>query len=116
VAARIAVDKIVDLRSTFRYLGVPIKVQSFMFGGNQAVVNNIDITHSCLSKQHNSLSYHRVREAIAAKALNYYWLDGKNNSAEIVSKHWAYFQIWHMLQPFSFTQVIQATLTRRTLG
>jgi hypothetical protein len=78
VAARIAVDQIVDLRSTLRYLGVSIKGQSFMFGDNQAVVNNSAFPHSCLSKRHNALSYHRVREAIAAKVVNYYWVDGKN--------------------------------------
>jgi hypothetical protein len=60
VAAKIAVDQIMDFRITLRYLGVPIKVTSYMFGDNQAVVNN---THSCLSKRHNALFYHPVREA-----------------------------------------------------
>jgi hypothetical protein len=73
-----------------------------LFGDNQALVNNSAIPHLCLSKQHNALSYHRVREAIAAKVVNYYWVDGKNNPADIVSKHWAYPQIWHMLQPILF--------------
>ena len=61
VAARIAVDQIIDLRTTLRYLGVPVRGKSFMFGDNQAVVNNNAIPHSCLSKRHNALSYHRVR-------------------------------------------------------
>jgi hypothetical protein len=73
-----------------------------MFGDNQAVVNNSAIPHLCLSKRHNALSYHRVREAIAAKVVNYYWENGKHYPADIVSKHWAYPQIWHMLQPFLF--------------
>jgi hypothetical protein len=66
VAARIAVDQIVDLRKTLRYLGVPVKEWSFILGDNQAVVTNSVIPHSTLSKRHNALSYHRVREAIAA--------------------------------------------------
>jgi hypothetical protein len=102
VAARIAVDQIVDLRDTLRYLGVPIKTRSFLFGDNQAVVNNSVIPHSTLSKRHNALSYHRVREAIAAGMVNFYWIDGKVNPADIVSKHWAYPQVWHMLQPILF--------------
>jgi hypothetical protein len=43
-----------------------------------------------------------MREAIAAKAVNYYWVDGKNNPTDNVSKHWTYPQIWHMLQPILF--------------
>jgi hypothetical protein len=39
---------------------------------------------------------------IAAKILGYYWIDGKANPADIVSKHWGYQQIWHLLQPILF--------------
>ena len=102
VAARIAVDHIMDLRNTLRYLGVPINTMSYMFGDNQAVVTNSTIPHSCLSKRHNALSYHRVREAIAAKVLTFFWINGKKNPADIVSKHWAYPQVWHLLQPILF--------------
>jgi hypothetical protein len=102
VAARIAVDQIVDLRNTLRYLGVPLKERSFLFGDNQAVVNNCAIPHSTLSKRHNALSYHRVRESIAAGMVNFFWIDGKLNPADIVSKHWAYPQVWHLLQPILF--------------
>jgi hypothetical protein len=66
------------------------------------VVNNSVIPHSTLSKRHNALSYHRVREDIAAGKVNFYWIDGKSNSADIVSKHWAYPQVWHMLQTILF--------------
>ena len=102
VAARIAVDHIMDLRNTLRYLGVPVQSMSYMFGDNQAVVTNSTIPHSCLSKRHNALSYHRVREAIAAKILTFFWINGKKNPADIVSKHWAYPQVWHLLQPILF--------------
>jgi hypothetical protein len=102
VAARIATDQIMDLRNTLRYLGVPVCECSYMYGDNQAVVNNSMIPHSCLSKRHNALSYHRVREAIAAGVINFFWIDGKNNPADIVSKHWSYPQVWHLLQPILF--------------
>jgi Reverse transcriptase (RNA-dependent DNA polymerase) len=101
-AARIAVDQIIDLRTTLRYLGVPVNAKSFMFGDNQAVVTNSSIPHSSLNKRHNALAYHRVREMIAAKILGYYWIDGKKNPADIVSKHWSYPQVWHLLKPLLF--------------
>jgi hypothetical protein len=39
---------------------------------------------------------------IAARILGYYWIDGKDNPADIVSKHWSYPQIWHLLKPILF--------------
>jgi hypothetical protein len=66
-AALIAVDQIIDLRTTLWYLGVPVHNKSYMFGDNQAVVMNSSIPHSSLNKKHKALSYHWVREMIAAK-------------------------------------------------
>jgi hypothetical protein len=69
-AARIAADQIIDLRTTLRYLGVPVHKKSFMFGDNNLVVTNSTILHSSLNKRHNALAYHRVREI--ADILGYY--------------------------------------------
>jgi hypothetical protein len=49
-----------------------------------------------------ALSYHHVREAIAAKVLMFYHLPGVANPADILSKHWGYQQVWHLLQPLLF--------------
>ena len=76
--------------------------KSFMFGDNQSVVTNSTIPHSSLNKRHNALAYHRVREMIAANVLGYYWIDGKDNADDIVSKHWGYQQVWKLLKPLLF--------------
>jgi hypothetical protein len=73
-----------------------------MFGDNQAVVSNSTIPHSSLNKRQNALAYHRVREMISAKILGYYWIDGKRNPSDIVSKNWSYPQVWHLLKPLLF--------------
>jgi hypothetical protein len=39
---------------------------------------------------------------IAAKILGYYWIDRKKNPADIVSKHWSYPQVGHLLKPLLF--------------
>jgi hypothetical protein len=57
-AARIAVDQIIDLRATLKYLGVPVREKSYMFGDNQVVITNSSIPHSSFSKMHNALAYH----------------------------------------------------------
>jgi hypothetical protein len=53
-AARIDVDQITDLRTTLRYLCVPVREKSYIIGDNQAVITNSSIPHSSLSKRHNA--------------------------------------------------------------
>jgi hypothetical protein len=93
------VDHILDLQMTLRYLGALVNQKSYMFGDNQAVVTNSTILHSLLNKRHNALSYHRVREMIAAKILGYYWIDSKQNPADVISQHWVQQQVWYLLKP-----------------
>ena len=54
------------------------------------------------SKRHHLVSYHRVKEAIAAKYISFHWKDGKSNPADILSKHWEFATVWPMLKPILF--------------
>jgi hypothetical protein len=98
VSARTCVEQLVDLRTTLRYLGVPIRERSYMFGDNESVVNSSILPHAKLHKRHNALSFHRVREAIASGHYAFTHIPGENNPADILSKHWGYSQVWHMLR------------------
>ena len=109
VAARTAVDQIIDIRTTLRYLGVPIRDKSYMFGDNRSVVTSSTIPNSTISKTHHLVSYHRVREAIAAKYISFHWKDGKSNPADILSKHWEFATVWPMLKPILFWRDKTAT-------
>ena len=109
VAARTAVDQIIDIHTTLRYLGVPIRDQSYMFGDNRSVVASSTIPNSTISKRHHLASYHRVREAIAAKYISFHWKDGKSNPADILSKHWEFTTVWPMLKPILFWRGETAT-------
>ena len=60
VTARTATKQIMDLRLTLRYLGVPLREVSYLFGDNKAVVDSLTIPHSKIHKQHMALSFHRV--------------------------------------------------------
>jgi len=102
VAAHIATDQVIDLRTTLRYLGVPVKSKSYMFGDNNSVVQSSTLPHSGLNKRHNALSYHRVREAIAAKILGFFHIDGKKNPADVLSKHGGFPQMWPLIKPLLF--------------
>ena len=101
-SAKTCVEQIMDLRNTLRYLGVPIRTKSFMFGDNRSVVDSSMTPHAKIHKRHVALSFHRVREAIATKIIGYYFIPGKINPADILSKHWGHPQVWPMLQPILF--------------
>ena len=102
VAGRTAAQQIIDLRLTLRYLGVPIMGSSMLFGDNESVVNTASTPHSKLTKRHNALSYHCVREAIAAKVVSFHYIPTADNPADILSKHWDMPSVWNALKPLMF--------------
>ena len=102
MAARIATDQIIDLRTTLRYLGVPIESSTYMFGDNESVITSSTIPYLSLSKRHNALSYHRVREAVAAGIIKFYHIKGQDNPADILSKHCGHPQMWPHVRPLLF--------------
>ena len=110
VAAQIATEQIIANRMMFRYLGIPVREKTFLFGDNKSVVDSSAKPHAVLHKRHNALSFHCVREAIAAGIIHFEHIDGPINPADILSKHWAYPKVWPMLQPLLFwegnTQVL----------
>ena len=114
VAARTCTDQVVDLRTTFRYLGVPLGGQHMMFGDNETVVNASSLPHAKLHKRHNALSFHRCREAIAAGILRFHHIPGITNPADILSKHWDYSSVWSVLKPLLFHRGDTADLVPRT--
>jgi hypothetical protein len=102
VAARTAIEQIIDLRTELRYLGVEIKGSTMMFGDNESVVNSSSIPHANLHKRHNALSFHRVREGIAAGIAKFHHVKSNSNPADVLSKHWGHATAWPLLQPLLF--------------
>ena len=74
VAAKTATEQIMDIRQTLRYLEAPIGSKSFLFGDSRSVVTSATLPHSALTKHHNILAFHRVREGIAPKLMAFYWI------------------------------------------
>ena len=101
-AARSAIQQIAALRQSLQYLGVPIRKTSYLFGDNESVVKSGSIPHSRLSKRHHALAYHYTREAIASKMIAFHHINGENNPADILSKHWGHSQVYPLLRPILF--------------
>ena len=66
VALKTAVELIISLRYKLRMIDVPLEGPAIIFCDNEAVYKNASFADSVLRKKHNSIAYHRVREAVAA--------------------------------------------------
>ena len=97
VAAKTATEQIMDIRQTLRYLGAPITTKSFLFVDNRSVVTSATLPHSTLTKRHNILAFHRVREAIAANLMAFYWIQSAFNLSDMLSKHWDHPAVYPMI-------------------
>jgi hypothetical protein len=102
VAAKTAVQQLLGMRYTLRYLGVPIDTPTYLFGDNGSVVTSGSLPDSPLRKRHHALAYHYTREAIASGAVAFHHMMGDFNPADILSKHWGYQQVWPTLQAMLF--------------
>ena len=98
VAAKTVPEQIMDMRYTLRYLGIPIKSKSYMFGDNRLAVTSAKLPHSTLSKRHNIIALHMVREAIAAKIIDFHWIQSEYNISDMLSKYWEHNKIFPMIQ------------------
>jgi len=102
VAARTATEQVIANRQALRYLGIEVKGPTLLFGDNRSVVDSATVPQSKLNKRHMALSYHKVREAIASGAMRFLWINGPENPADILSKHWGYQQVGSLLQQLLF--------------
>ena len=67
------------------------------------MVTSATLPHSTLSKRHNILAFHRVREAIGAKIIDFHWIKSENNLSDMLSKHCEHSKILPMIQKLLIT-------------
>ena len=104
MAARLAVQQILDLRITLRYMGVPLDGPAWLFGDNEGVIKSSVIPASTLGKRHNALSYHMVRAAIATGIVRFHHIPGKSNVADMLTKHLEPRVLEPLVQPYLMRQ------------
>ena len=83
-------------------LGIPIDGPAWLFRDNQSVLTSSTIPHSSLNKRHNALSYHRVRESIAAKIIYFMHVKGEHNPSDMFTKFLGWTKFWPLIQPLLF--------------
>ena len=104
VAAKTGTEQIMDIRQTLRYLGAPIATKSFLFGDKRSVVTSATLPLSILTKRHNILAFHRVREAIASNLMAFYWIQSAYNLSDMLSKHWDHPTVYPMIMKLLITR------------
>ena len=67
-------------------MGIHLKCPTNLFCDNSSVVLNTTTPESTLSKRHNSIAYHRCREAQAAKIVQVTKEGTNTNLADILTK------------------------------
>ena len=67
-------------------IGIPIDRATRVFCDSEAVFKNSSIALSFLKKKNNTITYHRVREDVAAGIINIYKKDSESNLADILTK------------------------------
>ena len=78
--------------------------QILFFGANRSVVTSATLPHSTLTKRHNILAFHRVREAIAPKLMAFYWIQSAYNLSDMLSKHWDHPTVYPMILKLLITR------------
>ena len=63
--------------------GVPIDGPADVFFDNQSVFTNVSIPSCVVNKKHNSIFYHRVREAHTSGTIGVGWISGEYNKSDI---------------------------------
>jgi hypothetical protein len=86
VALRVARDLIAALRIKLRLFGVPLDGPASVMCDNQGVVKNTSIPESTLTKKHNAINYHIIRESAAMGMLRVGKEDTETNLADLLTK------------------------------
>ena len=86
IAMKQAVDMVEGLMYKLRMFGIPIIDEARILCDNQAAVKSGSNPDTRLQKKHNSIAFHRIREAVAGGWILIYHEDGQSNLADLLTK------------------------------
>ena len=97
-----AVEEAISLHYMLRCLGIPVANPTNLYGDNFGSIQSASIPDSELKKKHVAISYHFVREFIAAKIVNTIWVLTHPNFADVCMK---------ALGPMAFNALVSDLMT-----
>jgi hypothetical protein len=81
-----AIEQVESMRYKLRMMGIGLEGPANMYCDNEAVFINASMPESVIKKKHNSIAYHRTREAQAAGTARIAWEPTETNRADLLTK------------------------------
>jgi hypothetical protein len=82
IAMKIATEQLEGLRYKLRMIGVPFEGPTNVYCDNESVFKSAVFPESTLQKKHNSIAYHKTREAQAAGMVRIAWITLEKNLSD----------------------------------
>ena len=86
VALKQVSNMIESILYKLRMFGVPVDGEVCVLCDNESVVKISSNPDARLTKRHNSIAFHRIRECVAARMMLIYHEKGESNLADILTK------------------------------
>ena len=86
LAMRSCLEAIEALRTKLRWFGVPVTGTTPVYCDNDSLVKSTTRPEAQITKKHLAISYHRIREAVAAGTIYVVKEDTKTNLADLLTK------------------------------
>jgi hypothetical protein len=102
VAARIAIELIIEYRYKLRMIGIQVKKPAILLLDNESVFKNATLPSSALKKKHNAIAYHKVHEAVAAGIVRIAYIPSSYNRADILTKPLNPYEYYNLLKQILF--------------
>ena len=81
-----AVAMLHTLHCKLRWFGIPIDGPFNVFGNNESVINSSQKPEATLSKKHNSIAYHKTKEAVASGMIRVAYVNTLLNLVDVPTK------------------------------
>ena len=85
-ALRTATEAIIGMRAVCRSFGIPVEGASPVYGDNLGVLVSVSNATTTLRRKHNSISWHYVREAVAAGIISPIKVWSAQNPSDLMTK------------------------------
>ena len=102
VAAKQAIELILEYRYMLMMMGARLEKSALLLGDNNSVVLNTTMPSSVLKKKHCAVSYHKIRETIAAGIVKFSHISSEYNYADILTKPLGPNKFMDLVKPLLF--------------
>ena len=83
---KIATEQIIGLRYKLKMMGIKVEDPANVFCDNEAVSKKSSTPEPVLTKKHNAICFHKVRECCVAGIIRVGWINGNRNSVDLFTK------------------------------